>query len=91
MRYWTTTLVIIVPAIIGEAVFLTLPHGPSDYDASAELIIGSAVAGLLALAASLVFLRSRFASLVHAVLAAALIIPLWYAYAVLLLLGSGYD
>jgi hypothetical protein len=41
-----------------------------------------AVAGALALVSSLVFLRSGFKSLLHAVAAAALVYPLWFAYAI---------
>lgn len=91
MRLWRPLLVILVPALFGEAVFLVISvhRGPNDYDATADLAIGACVAGMLALAASLILLRSRFKSLVHAVLAAALIIPLWYAYAVVVLFWEG--
>jgi hypothetical protein len=83
-RYRATGLVILVPAIIGEAVFLVLAahRDPNDYDAGFELAVGAGVAGVLALAASLIFLRSRVKSLGYAVLAAALIIPFWYAFAI---------
>jgi len=91
MLFWRPLLVILVPALIGEAVFLIIAEhrGPNDYDATADLAIGACVAGLLALAASLVLLRSRLKSLVYAVLAAALIIPLWYAYAIVVLFWTG--
>lgn len=83
-RFWGTVLVILVPAIIGEAVFLALlAPQPGGGDATAELAIGGAVAGALALASSVIFLRSGLKSLLYGLAAAALVYPLWFAYAIL--------
>ena len=82
-RLWTTVLVVLVPATIGEVVFLALiAREPGGGDATAELLVGGAVAGVLALGASLIFLRSRIKSLVHAAAAAVLVYPLWYVIAI---------
>jgi hypothetical protein len=82
-RFWGPLLVIFLPAVIGEAVFLALlAPQPGGGDATAELVVGGAVAGALALVSSLVFLRSGFKSLLHAVAAAVLVYPLWFAYAI---------
>jgi hypothetical protein len=82
-RFWGTILVILVPAIIGEAVFLApLASQPGGGDARTEIAVGGAVAGVLALASSLLFLRSGLKSLLYG-LAAAALDPLWFAYAIL--------
>jgi hypothetical protein len=93
-RIWATVLVVVVPAAIGEVVYLALIAPQSGGgDATAELLVGGAVAGVLALGASLIFLRSEFKSLIHAAVTAALVYPLWYVVAIGdCLLGScGYS
>jgi hypothetical protein len=81
--FWATVLVIFVPAAIGEAVFFALIAPQSGGgDATAELLAGAAVAGVLALVLSLVFLRAGLKSLFHAVAAAVLVYPLWHAVAI---------
>ncbi len=85
MRFWGAVLVIFVPAIVGEAVFLGLIMSQSDTgggDAKAELLVGGALAGVLALAASLIFLRAGLKSLLYALAAAVLVYPLWFAFAI---------
>src|SRR5436190_2534657 len=58
-RFWGPLLVIFLPAVIGEAVFLALlASQPGGGDATAELVVGGAVAGALALVSSLIFLRA---------------------------------
>jgi hypothetical protein len=82
-RFWGPLLVIFVPAIIGEAVFLALlAPQPGGGDATAELAAGGAVAGVLALTSSLIFLRSGLKSVLYGLAAAALVYPLWFAYAI---------
>jgi hypothetical protein len=72
-----------VPAIVGEAVFLALlAPQPGGGDATAEIAVGGAVAGVLALASSLLFLRSGLKSLLYGLAAAALVYPLWFVYAI---------
>ncbi len=81
MRPLATLLVILVSAIIGEAVFLTLiSRQPGGRDASAELLVGGAVAAVLALVSSLMILRSGWTALLHGVVAAVLVYPLWFAW-----------
>ena len=92
LRLWKTVLVIFVPAIIGEAVFLLLITRQSGGgEATAELLVGGAVAAVLALVSSLLILRSGPKSLLHAVVAAVLVYPLWFAWFIFDCLLFGCD
>ena len=92
MRFWKTALVTVVPGIVGEAVFLLLIARQSGGgDATAELLVGGAVAGVLALLSSFLILRSGATALLHAVVAAVLIYPLWYAWFIVYCLLFGCD
>jgi hypothetical protein len=82
-RIWGTVLVVLGSAAAGEALFLALLARQSGGgDALNELLVGSSLAGVLALAASLVFLRARLSSPLYGVVAAVLVYPLWYVVAI---------
>jgi hypothetical protein len=56
-------LAILVPAIIGEAVFYVLAIHQGAGGADAELAVGGGVAGVLAITSSLIFLQAGRKSL----------------------------